>query len=143
MASGLFSPVPAYVLGTACVGRGLMAILSPRNEYAHVGLPLESRAVASSPSTPSAGSGTDSGFASPLMYFKGIREITFGLTLVALQGQANDEAVTTVAAILSLARFGDGLVVWLKGGEDLRWKALGHWIMGAGFVGWVLWRRSY
>lgn len=129
MASGCFSPIPAYVLGTACIGRGLMAILSPRSEYAHVGLPLEP------------GAGPGSGFASPLMYFKGIREVAFGLTLVALQRQAADEAVTTVAAVLSLARFGDGLVVWLHGGEELGWKALGHWITGAGFVGWVVWRR--
>ncbi|PNY21031.1 Uncharacterized protein TCAP_07292 [Tolypocladium capitatum] len=121
----LFSPVPAPVLGTGCIGRGAMAIPSPRNEYGHVGLPLESGA---------AGAG---GVASPLMYFKGIREITFGLTLVALQRLGNEEAV------LSLARVGDGLDVWLHGGEALRWKSLGHWITGAGFAGWVVWRWSY
>ncbi|KND89553.1 hypothetical protein TOPH_05884 [Tolypocladium ophioglossoides CBS 100239] len=130
-----FSPWPSHVLGTACIGRGLMGILSPRNEYGHVGLPLESHAAAAA--------GSRGGFASPLMYFKGIREITFGLTLVALQWQGNEDAVTTVAAVLSLARFGDGLVVWLNGGDELRWKALGHWITSAGFVGWVIWRRSY
>ncbi|POR39529.1 Uncharacterized protein TPAR_00277 [Tolypocladium paradoxum] len=138
-----FSPVPSYVLGTACIGRGLMAILSPRNEYAHVGLPLESHAAAAAAAAAAPHGGPRSGFASPLMYFKGIREITFGLTLVALQRQADEEAVTTVAAVLSLARFADGLVVWLNGGEELRWRALGHWITGAGFLGWVIWRWSY
>ncbi|KAH6685472.1 hypothetical protein F5X68DRAFT_210202 [Plectosphaerella plurivora] len=130
-----FSPIPAYVLGGACVGRGLMALAYPRQEYAHVGLPLETptppindRAVSSDAT------------ASPLMYFKGIRELVIGTTLVALQLQRNQDAVTTFAAIMALARFGDGTVVWLHGGDALRFKALGHWITGAGFVGWVVWR---
>ncbi|XXG99452.1 hypothetical protein Hte_005791 [Hypoxylon texense] len=124
-----FSPAPAYALGTACLGRGLMALLSPREEYGHVGLPLESPVAASSSSTadPSA---SGSGFASPLMYFKGIREISYGLALVALQRRGSEDALTTFAAVLSLVRLGDGLVVWLYGGDKLRWKALGHWVTG-------------
>ena len=131
-----FSALPSYILGTACFGRGVMALLSPQNEYGHVGLPLESQATA-----PAArGSNSEGGFASPLMYFKGIREISYGLTLVALQRQHNEGAITTFAAILSLVRFGDGFVVWLNGGDELRSRALGHWITGVGFLGWVIWR---
>ncbi|KAI6085759.1 hypothetical protein F4821DRAFT_145008 [Hypoxylon rubiginosum] len=139
----IFLPAPAYVLGTACLGRGLMALLSPRKEYGHVGLPLESQ-VAAIPSTTSKthANGPDGGFASPLMYFKGIREISYGLVLIALQGQGSEKALTTFAAVLSLVRFGDGLVVWLYGNE-LRWNALGHWITGAGFAGWVAWRWNH
>ncbi|KAJ3464551.1 hypothetical protein MRS44_009337 [Fusarium solani] len=122
-----FSSIPPYILGGACVGRGLMALYSPRKEYGHVGLPLESLA------TPQ--SNQEHGGVSPLMYFKGLREISYGLTLMVLQRQGNEDAVTTFAAILSIVRIGDGLVVWLKGGEELRWRAMGHWITGAGFVG--------
>ncbi|KAI2631065.1 hypothetical protein GGR54DRAFT_585357 [Hypoxylon sp. NC1633] len=135
------SPVPAYVLGAACFGRGIMALLSPREEYSHVGLQLESLAPASLP--PASQGDSVAGFVSPLMYFKGIREISYGLALMALQRQGNEDAVTTVATILSLVRLGDGLVVWLNGGESLRWRAWGHWITGVGFVGWVLWRRKF
>ncbi|CAM1505965.1 Fc.00g116020.m01.CDS01 [Cosmosporella sp. VM-42] len=135
----MFSPLPAYILGTACFGRGLMAVFSPENEYTHVGLPLESRANPSA--THGLGSAGALGLASPLMYFKGLREISYGLLLVTLQRQGNQDAVTTFAAILSLVRFGDGLVVWLHGGESVRSRALGHWITGAGFVGWAIWRR--
>ncbi|KAJ4181314.1 hypothetical protein NW755_011099 [Fusarium falciforme] len=130
-----FSSIPPYILGGACVGRGLMAIYSPRKEYGHVGLPLES--LATRPADHEAGG------ISPLMYFKGLREISYGLTLMVLQRQGNEDAVTTFAAILSAVRIGDGLVVWIKGGEELRWRAMGHWITGVGFAGWVIWRCSY
>ncbi|KAH7139671.1 hypothetical protein B0J13DRAFT_66556 [Dactylonectria estremocensis] len=130
-----FSPIPAYILGTACASRGVMALLSPREEYHHMGLPLESHAAASPSSTIG-----NSGSASPLMYFKGIREISYGLMMVALQRQRNEAALTTVAAVLAVVRFGDGLVVWLYGGEKLRYKAWGHWITSVGFLGWITWR---
>ena len=127
-----FSSIPAYVLGGACASRGIMAILSPRKEYSNMGLPLEPpRAV------------NGNGSISPLMSFKGLREISYGLTLIAFQWQGNESAVTTFAAILSVVRIGDGLVVWMNGGEKLRWKAAGHWITGAWFVGWVVRRLSY
>ncbi|KAH8672380.1 hypothetical protein BGZ61DRAFT_459221 [Ilyonectria robusta] len=134
----IFSPIPAYALGAACFGRGVMGVLSPREEYGHVGLPLESHICTSPPAT--ADGGSTSGFVSPLMYFKGIREISYGLTMMALQRQGNEDALTTVAAVLTLVRFGDGLVVWLYGGEKLRFRAWGHWITSAGFLGWVMWR---
>ncbi|KAM5354454.1 hypothetical protein ACJ41O_001103 [Fusarium nematophilum] len=132
-----FSSIPSYLLGSACLARGLMALSSPRKEYAHVGLPLESPP----PTAHQHGSDGTNGVASPLMYFKGLREISYGLTLVALQRQGNEAGVTTFAAVLSLVRLGDGLVVWLKG-EELRWRAVGHWVTGVGFVGWVIWRWS-
>ncbi|OTA60766.1 hypothetical protein K449DRAFT_435169 [Hypoxylon sp. EC38] len=130
----------AYIFGTACFSRGVMGVVSPRKEYSNIGLPLESYATATSPTAHHDDPG--SGFASPLMYFKGIREISYGLTLIALQRQANEVGLTTFAAILSLVRFGDGLVVWFHGGDELRYKAWGHWITGAGFLVWVV-RRCY
>ncbi|KPM40538.1 hypothetical protein AK830_g6027 [Neonectria ditissima] len=102
-----FSSIPSYVLGSACFGRGVMAILSPRKEYGHVGLQLEHSAAITPKSTRP--DPTNSGLVSPLMYFKGIREISYGLALMALQWQGNEEAVTTFAAVLSLVRIGDGL----------------------------------
>jgi hypothetical protein len=132
-----FSPYPAYVLGAACFGRGIIAILSPRSEYGHVGLPLEPQVASASPTNSSTST------VSPLMYFKGIRELSYGAAMMALQQQDQQDALTTFAAILSLVRIGDGLVVWFNGGKELRYKALGHWITGVGFVGWVAWRWSY
>ncbi|CAH0044957.1 unnamed protein product [Clonostachys solani] len=117
-----YSPFPAYIFGAACVSRGVMASLSPRAEYGHMGLPLEAPGPVEDAST---------GLVSPLMYYKGIREISYGATMVALQQQGLDKALTT---------FGDGLVVWLHGGPELRYKAWGHWITGAVFAGWVSWR---
>ncbi|EEY16301.1 conserved hypothetical protein [Verticillium alfalfae VaMs.102] len=129
------SQVPAYILGVACIGRGLMAIAKPTEEYAHVGLPLEL-----ADATPSLSRDTSIGTASPLMLFKGIREVSYGLTLAGLQWQDNHNAVTTFAAILSAVRLGDGLVVWMCGGGALRHRAWGHWITSGGLLGWVLWR---
>ena len=131
-----YSHIPAYVLGTACCGRGLMGALSPRSEYGHVGLRLEGGAGATSITD---GGG---GVASPLMYFKAIREVSYGAALVALQYQGHEAALTTLVGILSAVRLADGTVVWWHGGELLRWRALGHWITGVGFLGWFVWRRG-
>lgn len=133
-----FSSIPAYFLGTACVSRGLLAILSPRKEYAHVGLPLEPQDASTAVSTEYDGS--SKGSVSPLMYFKGIREVSYGLMMVALQYQGNDSALTSIVTILSLARLGDGWVIWNNGGEELRHRAGGHWATGLGFLGWAIWR---
>lgn len=110
--------------------RGLMGGLSPRSEYGHVGLPLEGIPVA----------GAD-GSTSPLMYFKAIREVSYGAALIALQQQGQEFALTTLIGILSLVRLADGAVVWWHGGESLRSRALGHWITGVGFLGWFVWRK--
>lgn len=126
-----YSPFPAYIFGAACVSRGVMASLWPRAEYDHMGLPLEA---------PSPVEDASSGLVSPLMYYKGIREISYGATMVALQQQGLDRALTTFLGIISLVRFGDGLVVWLHGGPERRYRAWGHWITGAVFAGWVSWR---
>lgn len=120
-----------------------MGIFSPREEYGHVGLPLESTTAVVSPSVAAQQSGSLDGYASPLIYFKAIREMSYGATLMALQWHGNEAAVTIFAAILSVVRLGDGLVVWLYGGDKLRYRAAGHWITGVGFVGWVAWRWSY
>lgn len=96
-----------------------------------MGLPLEA---------PSPVEDASSGLVSPLMYYKGIREISYGATMVALQQQGLDRALTTFLGIISLVRFGDGLVVWLHGGPERRYRAWGHWITGAVFAGWVSWR---
>ncbi|CAM1507155.1 Fc.00g067960.m01.CDS01 [Cosmosporella sp. VM-42] len=122
------SPIPAYVLGVGSILLGLHAYISPTSEYPRFGLPLEH----------SANTG-DEGYASPLMYLKAIREATYGLALVALQYQGYDGAVTTLAAVLSLAGLGDGFVVWNFGGEELRVKAWGHW---APFVVFVIWAKA-
>ncbi|KAG7149307.1 hypothetical protein HYQ46_013279 [Verticillium longisporum] len=73
-----------------------MAIVKPTEEYAHVGLPLEPADATSSSSRDTA-----IGTASPLMLFKGIREVSYGLTLAGLQWQDNHKAVTTFAAIFT------------------------------------------
>ncbi|KAJ4153155.1 hypothetical protein LMH87_009657 [Akanthomyces muscarius] len=132
-----YSQVPAYVLGTACCGRGLMGALSPRSEYGHVGLRLEGGGGPIS--TPDGGGG---GVASPLMYFKAIREASYGAALIALQYQGHEASLTTLIGILSAVRLADGAVVWWHGGEPLRWRALGHWITGVGFLGWFVWRQG-
>ncbi|KAL4732296.1 hypothetical protein ACLX1H_001307 [Fusarium chlamydosporum] len=103
-----FSSIPSHILGAACVGRGVMALFSPRAEYGHVGLLLEPSKTLN-----------EAGSISPLMYFKGLREISYGMTLMALQLQGNESAVTTFSAILSIVRIGDGLVVWMNGGDEL------------------------
>lgn len=132
------SPLPAYILGAACIALGLHCFISPRAEYGRFGLPLES---------PLPGPGRSdqrrlhpASSASPLVYLKGIREITYGLALIALQYQGNNAGVTIVSAILSLAGLGDGVVVWLYGGSGLRNKAFGHWATFVGFTSWAAWR---
>ncbi|KAJ5587140.1 uncharacterized protein N7459_002905 [Penicillium hispanicum] len=132
----LFSPFPSYVVGGLCLALGSNAILRPVHEYERFGLPLESTTsgVGRRSQPPLAGA------ASPLMYLKGIREITYGLALISLQYAEQDDAVTILAAVLSFAGLGDGFVVWGYGGDKLKKNAFGHWITFVGFAGWAWWR---
>jgi hypothetical protein len=127
------TPWPAYLVGTACIGRGCFAILGPRSEYPRIGLALE----ASHPDSPTSSSGQ----ISPLIFFKGVREISYGLTILLLQRQGLDEALTTFALVLAGVRVADGAVVWWKGGEGLRYKSIGHFLTGAMMVYWG-WQRG-
>lgn len=75
------------------------------------------------------------------MYFKAIREMSYGAALVSLQRQGQELALTTLLGILSAVRLADGAVVWWHGGERLRRRAFAHWITGVGFLAWFFWRR--
>jgi hypothetical protein len=116
-----FSPTPAYSLGALLIGIGAHSFLRPLEEYERFGLPRES---------------------SPLMYLKAIRESTYGLALIALQHQGHDNALTTVAAVVSLAGLADGFVIRTHGGP-LKWKAFGHWAFFVVVAGWAWWRSSF
>ncbi|GKZ29765.1 hypothetical protein AbraIFM66950_006395 [Aspergillus brasiliensis] len=134
-----FSPIPAYVLGTLTLALGCHALARPGPEYPRFGLPFESAAASSAFShgnkrTPPPGA------VSPLMYIKGIRETSYGLTLLALQYCGQETAVTIFAGVCALVGLADGFVVWANGGEALKSKAFGHWITCLAFGGWAWWR---
>lgn len=118
-----------YSLGTLMLLVGLHCFLRPRQEYPRFGLPLEN-------AQPSAKTQTYS----PLMFLKGTREVTYGLTLIVLQYQGNVNAVTTFVGILSLAGLADGLVIWFNSGQELRYKAFGHLFLFVVLAGWTAWR---
>ncbi|KAI2769392.1 hypothetical protein F4815DRAFT_450743 [Daldinia loculata] len=82
----------------------------------------------------------DEEYASPVLHLKGIRETTYGLALGALQYHGYDDAVTIMTGVMSLAGLGDGIVVWLYGGDEARREAFGHWGAFATLAGWSLWR---
>ncbi|KAI1841863.1 hypothetical protein JX266_011941 [Neoarthrinium moseri] len=110
------SPIASYMAGAAAITIGLNAIANPRDECECFGLPLEQRKLLT---TVSDGSTTPvRGIAfSPPMYLKGTRELTYGLGLITLQYQRNEDAVTTFLLLLSLAGLGDGIVVSRQGRE--------------------------
>jgi hypothetical protein len=116
-----FSPVPAYSVGALLLGIGVHSFLRPSEEYERFGLPRES---------------------SPLMYLKAVRESTYGLAFIALQHQGHYAALTTVAAVISLAGLADGFVIWAHGGP-LRGKAFRHWGFFVVVAGWAWWRASF
>lgn len=79
------------------------------------------------------------GFASPLVYVKGSRDVTYGLTLMALQWQGGQEtAITTLTGVMSLAGAVDGFVVWFYGGDKFVAKAFMHWAAFITFGTWAL-----
>lgn len=119
--------VIVYSLGALMLLVGLHCFLRPRQEYPRFGLPLESAKIQSY---------------SPLMFLKGTREVTYGLTLIVLQYQGNVNAVTTFVGILSLAGLADGLVIWFNSGQELRHKAFGHLFLFVVLAGWAAWRAK-
>ncbi|ROV88663.1 hypothetical protein VMCG_10332 [Cytospora schulzeri] len=186
-----FSPIHSYVLGAGSVGLGLHAFFRPRQEQTRFGLPLEPPSSTSSSTFsstthpgPAASDTTgaqanknnnsknssssltgEDGTASPLIYLKGVREITYGVALIALQYQGNVAGVTTFAGVVALAAVGDGLVVWFQGGgageegrpegpegpeesagssgsgnDKRKKKAWGHWGAAVGLGSWAAWR---
>ncbi|KAL4998255.1 hypothetical protein BDV10DRAFT_167600 [Aspergillus recurvatus] len=138
-----FSPLPTYLIGALCLTLGINSLFRAETEYPRFGLPLEPPASTTTTSNwnPST-SDSDSarGTVSPLIYLKSIREITYGLALVALQYQGEEKAITTLAGVVSLAGLGDGFVVWTFGGERRR-TAMNHWGTFVGLLSWAVWRN--
>ncbi|KAE8153696.1 hypothetical protein BDV25DRAFT_136635 [Aspergillus avenaceus] len=128
--------VPVYLVGSLCVALGLNCFARPAHEYERFGLPLESATPTRRRTTP------DLGIVSPLIYLKGIREVTYGLTLIGLQFWGVATGVTVALAAFSLAGLGDAVVVWRYGGNQLRNKALGHGVTFVGMMGWAWWRAT-
>ena len=134
-----FSPTPSYTLGGLCLAMGVNAILRPNQESERFGLPPRSH----SPNKKSNITAKPSCIlVSPLIFLKGIREISYGAALMALEFTHQETAITIMATILSLVALGDGLVVWSYGGDHLRSKAFGHWASFVGFAAWSGWRFS-
>ncbi|KAI0844671.1 hypothetical protein F5Y00DRAFT_266300 [Daldinia vernicosa] len=127
------SPILVYVIGAGSVFLGIHCFLRPEVEYRRFGLPLE-------PAHRQKHNTGDEEYASPVIHLKGIRETTYGLALGALQYHGYDGAVTIMTAVMSLAGLGDGIVVWLYGGDEARGKAFGHWGAFAALAGLFLWR---
>lgn len=134
-----FSPTPSYAIGTLAVAIGLHALLNPLGEYPRFGLPLE-RAGARDVSKDSPYDSDKEGAVSPLVYIKANREISFGLGYLIFQYQRNDDAITALAGICSLAGLTDAIVVWRYGGALGRKKAWGHALAFVGLGWWSVWR---
>ncbi|PVH68755.1 hypothetical protein DL98DRAFT_662032 [Cadophora sp. DSE1049] len=120
-----FSPIPSYVLGTFFALSGIISFLSPTTEYKIFGFPLPTTPVAPSPSASSA-STPPTPQISPYVYAKGIRDLTYGLTVFIFQLQGQEPAITTFTCIVCLAGFVDGVLVWRFGG-GWQGKAMDHW----------------
>lgn len=128
-----FAPLPSYLLGTLVLFLGLYVLVRPAEEYRRFGLPLEPIATRINPNGKPL-------TISPFVYLKGIREITYGLAVMALQWWEQEKAVTLILGLLSLAALGDGMVVWVHGGTSLQRKAFRHWTMFLGLAVCCWWR---
>ncbi|KAL4947126.1 hypothetical protein BDW69DRAFT_178994 [Aspergillus filifer] len=144
--STTISPLPTYIIGTLCIALGVNGFTSPEKEYPRFGLPLEPPAPESASSrTSTLNANTTAqlrGTVSPLIYIKCVREITYGLALIALQYQGQEKATTTLAGVISLAGLGDGFVVWIFGGERIG-TAINHWGTFIALAGWAFWRSRF
>ncbi|KAI1642459.1 uncharacterized protein F4817DRAFT_320795 [Daldinia loculata] len=109
------SPILVYVIGAGSVFLGIHCFLTPGSRIP----PL--RLTARTPRT-------------------GENTTRVMRTLGALQYHGYDDAVTIMTGVMSLAGLGDGIVVWLYGGDEARGEAFGHWGAFATLAGWSLWR---
>ncbi|KAI2470952.1 hypothetical protein F4781DRAFT_155768 [Annulohypoxylon bovei var. microspora] len=140
-------PIPAYFIGAGSILLGVNCFIRPTQEYGRFGLPLEpaprskrERGEKRERGSERRPSGAEEGRASPLIHLKGIREVTYGLSLGVLKWLKHDDAVTAFTAIMALAGLGDGFVIWFNGGEKNRKKAWGHWGTFVILGGWSVWR---
>ena len=132
MSSAALSPIPAYLVGTAFLGVGLMAFADPSGAYKQFGIPL-------SPSLPEKTHPAAYGAVSPFLYAKAARDITFGLTYFLLQYTRNARGVTAFSMAAAVTGCVDGWIAWAYGGE-LRGTAWNHWTGTAVFTAWVAMR---
>lgn len=135
-----FSPIPSYLIATVFTAFGILPFFSPKTDYEVFGLPLESSSNLGNKKPTSA---PGEGAVSPIVYARGIRDVTYGLAYFLLQSQGNDAAITTFSGIVCVTAFADGLIVWLYGGEKLKGKAWGHWGTVVGLAAWAGWRAQY
>ncbi|KAL2833782.1 hypothetical protein BDW59DRAFT_156584 [Aspergillus cavernicola] len=119
------SPIPAYTLGTLCLALGINGLFRPAAEYPRFGLPLKGTSISISTTTVTR-AGSEA---------RGIREATYGIALIVLQYQGQEMAITTLAAVISLAGLGDGTVVWNYGGKGLRKQAFNRYSTFVAFLG--------
>ncbi|KAK1762509.1 hypothetical protein QBC33DRAFT_551730 [Phialemonium atrogriseum] len=132
MSNSIFSPVPAYLLGTAFLGVGLNAYANPESAYKMFGLPLQTSKASPLTIHPAAVEPV-----SPFVYPKAARDITFGLAYFILQAQQNETGVTAFSAAVAVTGFLDGWTVWTCGSPKMRNNAWRHWIGSAIFTVWV------
>ncbi|KAJ9149304.1 hypothetical protein NKR23_g4242 [Pleurostoma richardsiae] len=143
MTSGVLSPVPAYLFGTAFLGVGLQAFANPTAAYELFGAPLAS----SSPDTVHPAAAGSGAALSPFLYAKAARDVSIGLAYLLLQRFGTPRAVTALSAAVAVTGFVDGWAVWKSGGggaeaeeQQAKRKAWSHWIGSAVFTAWVAMR---
>ncbi|KAI1380616.1 hypothetical protein F4677DRAFT_192913 [Hypoxylon crocopeplum] len=133
-----------YACSALCIALGVHSYVRPRDEFARFGIPVppESSTPKQKPTPPSTTTtALEKGEGEyPLMHVKGIRDLTYGIALGAMQYQGLEPAVTIMVGVLSLAGLGDGFVVWMYGGERFKGKLWGHWGAFVVWGSWALWR---
>ncbi|KAF5667249.1 sorbose reductase sou1 [Fusarium heterosporum] len=122
-----FASFTVYLLAVVYIGRGLMALFRPQQEFALIGIMNRNRT-------------TDLDAFAPIIML-GMRDISLGLFLMANHHIDNPTAVATLMAAMSVMKIGDALVVFFVGHDDdniMMTRVSGHILVAAVLLIWAL-----
>ncbi|KAM0233527.1 hypothetical protein ACHAP5_010402 [Fusarium lateritium] len=115
-----------YFLGLAWTVKGFMALCFPEHEFRTIGIKDIMR------------SSDDIASFSPI-FMLGLRDISFGMFLMAHQNVGNPTAVATVLGVMGVMKLGDFLIVLIVGDDkDKKVKSMGHLFMALMLLLWSL-----
>ncbi|KAF9767805.1 hypothetical protein IL306_014965 [Fusarium sp. DS 682] len=112
-----------FSIGFTSIVGGMLAIYNPQNEYDKVGISDKRSPDDLTGFTP--------------IYMLAVRDMCFGLFILAFQAQDNLISIATIFAVMSFMKFGDLLIAIAVGNGKNRAQTLMNFTMGIGLLGWV------
>jgi hypothetical protein len=133
------SAYPAYIIGAAGIGVGVLGLIAPAAHAELFGIPTFSSLTSVELTHPAAHGGNAA--LSSWVAAKAARDVVLGLVLTGLQLRRNVDGVSTMFVAMGALGIMDGWLVWQATGDTTtgRQKAVTHAGGAALLAVWAIW----